>query len=85
MVCIQKAQKKSSNCVSQNNFIEGLSELKEIKAEQCYLNSRFDFCGIDKNNNNFVLEVKECHGDYEDIEKKKERIKIIVIENMTQK
>ena len=71
-----KSAEKIVKLCLQNNFIEGLSELKEIKAEQCYLNSRFDFCGIDKNNNNFVLEVKSVPcGDYEDIEKKERKNK----------
>jgi DNA-binding sugar fermentation-stimulating protein len=48
--------------------IESLDNLTEIKSEQCYLNSRFDFVCKDKNGTETIIEVKNVPcGDYEDI------------------
>jgi sugar fermentation stimulation protein len=41
-----------------NNYIDSLKNLKELKREQKVLNSRFDFIGVDSENNKFILEVK---------------------------
>ena len=63
-----KSAEKIVNMCLENSYIESLQNLKEIKAEQCFLNSRFDFCGIDENNRKFILEVKNVPcADYEDI------------------
>lgn len=57
------------NCLN-NNYIPLLKNNIEIHREQVYLNSRFDFSGIDENNRPFILEVKSVPcGDYEDIDK----------------
>lgn len=48
--------------------IETLEDLSDIKSEQCFLNSRFDFVCKDKNGIQTIIEVKNVPcGDYEDI------------------
>lgn len=50
------------------NYIPGLKNLCKIEREKKYLNSRFDFCGIDENGIDFILEVKNVPcGDYVDM------------------
>ena len=50
---------------------KNLSNVKKYKREVPLLNSRFDFVGIDENDNKFILEVKSVPlADYEDISKK---------------
>ena len=41
-----------------NNYIDTLKNLKVLEREKKILNSRFDFVGIDEENNEFILEVK---------------------------
>tara|TARA_Y100000389_G_scaffold103140_1_gene100045 strand:- start:12278 stop:13096 length:819 start_codon:yes stop_codon:yes gene_type:complete len=54
-----------------NNYITNLSNLKQINSQITFLNSRFDFAGIDENNNEFILEVKNTPlADYVDCLKK---------------
>ena len=51
----------------ENNCISSLSNLKEVKTQVTFLNSRFDFSGIDINDNQFILEVKNTPlADYVD-------------------
>ena len=50
-----KSAEKIVNICLKNSYIEGLKNLKEIKAEQRFLNSRFDFCGIDENKNDLIF------------------------------
>ena len=51
-------------------FIDVIS----FKSEQKFLNSRFDFAGVDKQNRKFVLEIKNVPlADYVDVEKKERK------------
>lgn len=69
----KSAEKIVKQCI-ENSYIRGLENVQELKAEQCFLNSRFDFCGVDEDGNNFVLEVKNVPcGDYEDIFQKERK------------
>lgn len=71
-----KSAEKIVKLSIENSYIEGLENVQELKAEQCFLNSRFDFCGTDKNGQKFVLEVKNVPcGDYEDIFQKERKKK----------
>jgi len=50
------------------NALSWLNNIKQFKREKKYLNSRFDFQGIDENNNEFILEVKNVPlADYVDM------------------
>ena len=63
-----KSSEKIVNKCLEIGCIEGLEDLSDIKAEQCYLNSRFDFVCKDKNNIQTIIEVKNVPcGDYEDV------------------
>ena len=56
-----------NNCLQQNT-LSWLKNIKEFQREKTYLNSRFDFCGIDENNQEFILEVKNVPlADYVDM------------------
>lgn len=56
------------NCSLEKNKLSWLKNVKEFQREKTFLNSRFDFCGIDENNNNFILEVKNVPlADYVDM------------------
>ena len=71
-----KSAEKIVKICLESNYIESLKNLKELKAEQCFLNSRFDFCGIDENGKQFILEVKNVPcADYEDIFSKERKKK----------
>lgn len=49
------------------NCIPGLEDIKLLQTEKKFGNSRFDVCGIDKNNNDFILEIKSVPlADYVD-------------------
>lgn len=51
-----------------NNVIQNLSHVKKYQREKKFLNSRFDFWGIDENDCEFILEVKNVPlANYEDI------------------
>ena len=53
------------------NLIENLSHVEEYKREKTFLNSRFDFWGRDKNNCEFICEIKNVPlAVYEDIPEK---------------
>lgn len=53
------------------NFILHLDNITSYKREVTYLNSRFDFAGVDKNGKNFVMEIKNVPlADYVDVPKK---------------
>ena len=59
IICIhpKNGEKIVEHCLK-NNYITTLKDLKVIRREKKILNSRFDFLGIDKNNQYFILEVK---------------------------
>ena len=81
-----KSAEKIVNICLENSYIKNLQNLKEIKAEQCFLNSRFDFCGIDENNKKFILEVKMYLVRIMKIfSQKKERKEIMMLGRMIQK
>ena len=51
----------------ENNLIKSLSSLKSLKSQTTFMNSRFDFAGIDEKDNEFILEVKHTpKADYVD-------------------
>lgn len=51
----------------QKNYITSLKDVKEYKREKKFLNSRFDYCGVDANNVPFIMEVKNVPlADYVD-------------------
>ena len=51
----------------QKNYISALKDVKEYQREKKFLNSRFDYCGIDANNIPFIMEVKNVPlADYVD-------------------
>ena len=53
------------------NLIEKLRNIKSYKREVKFMNSRFDFYGIDENEKEFIIEVKNVPlADYEDIPNK---------------
>jgi len=56
------------NSSLQQHTLSWLNNVKEFQREKTYLNSRFDFCGIDKNGQEFILEVKNVPlADYVDM------------------
>ena len=56
------------------NCIAGLSNIRSYKREVTYLNSRFDFAGIDENGREFVMEIKSVPlADYVDAPKKEKK------------
>tara|TARA_Y100000768_G_scaffold235436_1_gene178041 strand:- start:1184 stop:2014 length:831 start_codon:yes stop_codon:yes gene_type:complete len=51
----------------ENNLIKSLSSIKSLKTQTTFMNSRFDFTGVDENNTEFILEVKHTpKADYVD-------------------
>jgi DNA-binding sugar fermentation-stimulating protein len=51
----------------QKNYISILKDVKEYQREKRFLNSRFDYCGVDANNLPFIMEVKNVPlADYVD-------------------
>lgn len=68
----------------QNNLIKNLTNVIKYAREVKYLNSRFDFSGLDENGMPFVLEVKNVPlADFIDVPKKerKKTFKLIEEEN----
>ena len=60
------AEKIVESCL-RNNCLSSLQNLKSIKSQVTTLNSRFDFAGVDENDNEFLLEVKNVPlADYVD-------------------
>ena len=56
------------------NYIKDLQHVKKYAREVKFLNSRFDFCGIDQNGKKFILEVKNVPlADYVDVPKKEKK------------
>lgn len=54
----------------QNGLINGLEEIYEYGREKTYMNSRFDFAGIDKDEREFIMEIKSVpQADYVDVPK----------------
>lgn len=63
-----KSAERIARLCLEKNCIPSLNNIKDLEQEKTFLNSRFDFCGIDENGKNFVLEVKSVPcADYEDI------------------
>ena len=57
-----------------NNCFSKLMNIQYYKREVKILNSRFDFMGIDQNNNTFILEVKNVPlADYADVTDKERK------------
>lgn len=49
--------------------------VKSFGREKCYMNSRFDFAGIDENDRKFVMEIKNVPlADYVDVPKKERKL-----------
>jgi len=60
------AETLAEECLK-NNCISSLKEVKSYQREKKLLNSRFDFIGVDKNEQEFVMEVKNVPlADYVD-------------------
>lgn len=53
-----KSGEKIVEFALKNSCIDTLKNLKEVQREKKMLNSRFDFMGIDEENQKFILEVK---------------------------
>lgn len=65
-----------------NDCILGLENIVSYEREKTLLNSRFDFIGIDENNREFVMEVKNVPlADYVDVPKKEKKNYTKQIEN----
>lgn len=63
----KNAESVVNSCLKKNYFT-WLNNVKEFQREKKYLNSRFDFCGIDENGKEFILEVKNVPlADYVDM------------------
>ncbi len=64
------AENLVEECIKKN-VITSLSHVKSYKREQKFMNSRFDFCGVDSNGCDFILEVKNVPlANYEDVTEK---------------
>ena len=64
-----------------NDCILGLKHIISYERERTLLNSRFDFVGIDENNREFVMEVKNVPlADYVDVPKKERKKHLAEIE-----
>lgn len=60
------AERIVDTCLSRN-LLKRLSNIRSYEREKTYLNSRFDFAGIDENGEEFILEVKNVPlADYVD-------------------
>jgi DNA-binding sugar fermentation-stimulating protein len=76
-----KLGEKLVHSAIKNNCLSLLKDVKELKAEtkvfiENYVDSRFDFSGIDCNGKKFILEVKSVPlADYEDITAKERKNK----------
>ena len=58
-----------------NNHLQFLTNVQEAQREVTYLNSRFDFSGIDSSGNKFFMEVKNVPlADYVDVPKKERKM-----------
>lgn len=58
----------------QGNCIAGLLNVRSYKREVTYLNSRFDFAGIDDQGREFIMEIKSVPlADYVDAPKKEKK------------
>lgn len=63
----------AEECLKQN-CIDGLNNVHSYKREVTFLNSRFDFAGIDENGREFVMEIKTVPlADYVDAPKKEKK------------
>lgn len=53
------------------NLIQNLTNIKSYVREKTYMNSRFDFAGIDSNGKEFIMEIKAVpQADYYDVDQK---------------
>lgn len=69
--CNPKMAEFLVECCIKANVINSLTNVKYFEREKKFLNSRFDFWGIDKNNCEFILEVKNVPlAAYEDVPEK---------------
>ena len=60
----------------EKNCISALQNVTQLEREKTYMNSRFDFTGIQENGRRFILEVKSVPlADYEDITAKERKKK----------
>ena len=60
-------------CIN-NNILKKLKNVKIYEREKTFMNSRFDFTGIDENNKRFILEVKNVPlADYVDCTSKEKK------------
>lgn len=67
------AENLVEQAIKNNNFSK-LQNVKYFKREVKILNSRFDYVGIDENDNTFVLEVKNVPlADYADVSEKERK------------
>lgn len=71
-----KSAEQIARLCLEKNCIPTLKNIKKLEQEKTFLNSRFDFCGMDENGKNFILEVKSVPcADYEDIYAKERKKK----------
>jgi len=55
----------------ENNLVAGLQNVQSWEREKKFLNSRFDFAGVDENGRPFIMEIKNVPlADYVDVPKK---------------
>ena len=55
----------------ENNLVAGLQNVQSWEREKKFLNSRFDFAGVDENGRSFIMEIKNVPlADYVDVPKK---------------
>lgn len=55
----------------ENNLVDGLQNVQSWQREKKFLNSRFDFAGVDENGKPFIMEIKNVPlADYVDVPKK---------------
>jgi DNA-binding sugar fermentation-stimulating protein len=55
----------------ENNMVAGLQNVQSWEREKKFLNSRFDYAGIDENGKPFIMEIKNVPlADYVDVPKK---------------
>lgn len=67
------AENVVENCIKKN-YLSALSNVDSYQREKTFMNSRFDFTGIDADGKRFVLEVKNVPlADYEDCSAKERK------------
>ena len=64
------AETIAEECLKKN-LIQNLTNVQSYVREKTYMNSRFDFAGIDSNGKEFIMEIKAVpQADYYDVDKK---------------